>query len=274
MMSQSMPGLVVVVGLGAAAGVIAVGAPPPVALDGWDRYVQAVEHRRDGEMASSDGRFLGQEYAADWSQRRSALLRGDILVDPVAERDARGDTIDVEDALVHHWRGAVLLPGVRLDEVVTRLETEAPRRQPGVLQARVLSRRPDGLRLFLKVERSQVLTVVYETEHDVTFRDWGPGAFSSAAMAVRINQVVDAGEPDEHLAGIDEDYGFLWRWRAYWRYREVPEGVVAECESISLSRTVPFLVRYLVNPLIRRTADESMTGTLENLREEYVSVGG
>jgi len=271
-MPQPITGLVLVVGVGtAAAGLVGVGGPPPEAIDGWNRYVQAVERRFDRETSGSAGPFLSQEYAPDWASRRTDLIGGRERVDRVEELDAAGRALTVDDGRVHHWRGAVLLPGVRLQDVVTRFQTEAPRKQPGVLEARVLSREPDAIRLFLKVERSQVITVVYETEHEVVFRAHGPTRFTSVATAVRINQVVDAGEPGERLAAPDEDYGFLWRWRAYWRYREVPAGVIAECESISLSRTVPFLVRYLVEPLIRRTAEGSMGDALDALRNQYVS---
>jgi hypothetical protein len=45
--------------------------------------------------------------------------------------------------------------------------------------------------------------------------------------------------------------------------------VIAECESISLSRDVPPLVRYFVNPLIESTAEESMTRTLLALRARF-----
>jgi hypothetical protein len=46
----------------------------------------------------------------------------------------------------------------------------------------------------------------------------------------------------------------------------VAGGVIIECESVSLSRTVPSVVRYIVGPLIDSTARESMTRTLEAVR--------
>jgi len=35
---------------------------------------------------------------------------------------------------------------------------------------------------------------------------------------------------------VGDDRGFLWRLNAYWRYEQVAGGVIAECESITLSR--------------------------------------
>ena len=67
----------------------------------------------------------------------------------------------------------------------------------------------------------------------------------------------------------DNDRGFLWRLNAYWRYQDIAGGVVAECESLTLSRDVPSVVRFLVNPVIERTAIESMTRTLSALRTRF-----
>jgi hypothetical protein len=66
-----------------------------------------------------------------------------------------------------------------------------------------------------------------------------------------------------------EDRGFLWRLNAYWRCQDVAGGAIAECESITLSRAVPFLVRFLVNPIVERTARESMERTLVAMRTRF-----
>jgi hypothetical protein len=68
---------------------------------------------------------------------------------------------------------------------------------------------------------------------------------------------------------IGDDRGFLWRLNAYWRYEEVAGGVLAECESISLSRDVPSLVRYFVGPLVESAARDSMERTLTTLRMRF-----
>jgi hypothetical protein len=83
---------------------------------------------------------------------------------------------------------------------------------------------------------------------------------------VRIREVRDAGTPQERLLGDEEDRDFLWRLNAYWRYQDVKGGVIAECESISLSRDVPFGLGVVARPLINRTAEGSMRAALLALR--------
>jgi hypothetical protein len=256
------------VGAAATAALAAGSVPGPGTLAGWRHYIASAERRLAAEMASG-GRFLGTDFAPDAAARRAAVLGGDILIDRVAEHDGSGEPLTVDDGLVHHWRGAVLVPGARLETLLSALESQPPRRQPDVLQAALLDRGPGRARVHLRVQRRQIVTVVYDTEHVVTFHRNGPARASSASTAVRIVEIRDAGTPHERPATPGEDRGFLWRWQAYWRYEQVPQGVVAECESVSLSRSVPAVLRYMAAPLIRRTAHESMETTLAAVREEF-----
>jgi hypothetical protein len=46
----------------------------------------------------------------------------------------------------------------------------------------------------------------------------------------------------------------------------VDGGVLAECESVSLSRDLPPLIGFMVRPIVTSTARESMERTLTALR--------
>jgi len=74
-------------------------------------------------------------------------------------------------------------------------------------------------------------------------------------------------EPDEREKPIGNDRGFLWRLNSYWRYQQVDEGVIVECESVSLSRSVPAMLRWMIGPIINRTARETLTATLTSMSE-------
>lgn len=235
----------------------------PGTLGGWDQYVTAVESRRQTESGRTD-RFLVTDHHATAASDRQALMAGQLVVHRVDSPAL--DAIEVDDAMVHHWRGAVLLRGVTLDALMHRLQTEAPPTSPEVLRASVLERRPSFIKVFLRLQRTKIVTVVFNTEHEVTFMRHGSGRASSRSIATRIAEVDDAGTPRERERPAGEDRGFLWRLNAYWRYEAVPGGVIAECESISLSRDVPFGLGAIVGPIIRSTARESMERTLQSLQ--------
>jgi hypothetical protein len=231
-------------------------------------YVSATESRIAHELASPQG-FLAMDFVSDAAADRRAALSGAIVVQKTETIDAHDRRMVVPSALVHHWRGDVLIPGVTVARVVSELLTGPPPKQEDVLQSRILERGPDRLKVYLKLQRKRLVTVVYNTEHDVTFARYGHMRATSTSIATRIAELADAGAPEERELPAGDDRGFLWRLNAYWRYEDVPGGVIAECESISLSRDVPVLLRYVVNPLVESTARESMIRTLTTLRAHF-----
>jgi hypothetical protein len=238
----------------------------PEAASAWATYASATERRINTELGSRD-RFLAMDFSADAAADRQATLAGAIVVRGVDTRNDRGEDLDVPSAMVHHWRGAVFIPNVTLNTVLARLQAGAPAaKQEDVLQFALLARGADWMKIYLKLQRKKFVTVVYNTEHLVTFRRDAPTRASSASTATKIAEVASVGTPQEHELPQGDDRGFLWRLNAYWRYEEVPGGVMAECESISLSRDIPSVVRYFVQPMIDSAARESMERTLATVR--------
>ena len=229
--------------------------PPPVAA-GWQAYVAAAEAR----IAAGRGQPV---------PRPPGVERGEIVVEEVKTPGPDGN-LEVPDARVHHWRGTVLVPGARLEDVVSRLEREPPdTRQEDVVSSSILAQRPDWLRVAVRVRRSLIISAVFDTEHEVRFARHGASRASSWSAATRIVEVADAGTPRERPKRPDEDRGLLWRWHAYWRYEQVAEGVVVECESVTLSRTIPLVLRPVAGPIVGHVARESMDRTLAVIRERF-----
>jgi putative flippase GtrA len=231
----------------AAGAVPAAAGPSAEALDGWRAYIQAVEARRSAErapMASTPAASL------------RALQAGRIEVEELAARGDNGQPIEVDSASVHHWRGRMFVAGVDLETLLARVRDPALHRaQPDVLDARVLRQDADSLDLFLRITRSQIVTATFDTEHHVRYARLGPARATATSVSTRITELGRGGG----------DRGFLWRLNAYWRYEAIDGGVLIECESVSLSRTVPALLRPVAGPIVRSFARESMSRTLTAL---------
>jgi hypothetical protein len=238
-------------------------------LAGWTAYVHATERRLTRELA--DGRrFLGIDFDSDAASERAAVLGGQVLVRRLEVPGADGGPIDVPSARVHHWRGAVFVPGVTLADLLAELRRNAPPAgQDDVLVSRVLERGPDRMKVYLKLQRRKIVTVVLDTEHVVTFNTYGLARASTVSVATKIAELENPGTPEERERPQGDDRGFLWKLNAYWRYEQVAGGVIAECESISLSRDAPAVVRYVVEPLIESTAREAMDRTLTSFRMRF-----
>jgi len=192
------------------------------------------------------------------SQAEAQLDRAPRRVMRAGTFTTEGTSTDVTGGTISDWRGAAFLPGVTLDQLLHRLQYPGtPPPQEDVVSSRVVSRSADGLRVSIRLVRRSIVTVSYDTEHEMTFRRRTPTLATARSVATRI----------EEIGG--DDHGFLWRLNSYWRYEERAGGVVVELQSLTLSRDVPTLLRPIASPLVRRVARESMVRTLEALRREY-----
>jgi hypothetical protein len=170
--------------------------------------------------------------------------------------EAAVEMIEIPGGMIYHSSGSIVVRHTTVDRVVHALTNPGtPPPQEDVLESRVLSRTANGLRVYLKLSRSAIVTVVYDTEHDVVFTRHSPTMATSRSVSTRIAQS-DGG-----------DRGFLWRLNSYWRYTQVGGDVRIDLESLSLSRAVPRVARPVARPIIDRIAGESLTRTLESLRD-------
>ena len=245
----------------------------PETLLAWDRYVRLTEDRIGSELASEKGFFIHEfgrpsEANVTWQSVHS----GQVMVSRMETEDPRGRAIKVPGGMIHHWRGTILIPSVRLEQVIHRLRYPDPRVPPqkDVLETRILDRDQDSLRIYLKLVRKKIVTVAYNTEHLVRYRWHDPFRASSRSMATRIAELEKLHTPQERekIPGLDR--GFLWRLNSYWRYQQVDGGVVVECESLSLSRGYPVIFKPIVAPIVRSIARRSMKRTLASLRHRLL----
>jgi putative flippase GtrA len=179
---------------------------------------------------------------------------------PLHEHDAplpepQGRTIDVPGGAIHEWRGSIVIQGVTVSQLVDALLSPGQRPvQEDVAESRVLERHGDSLRMYLKLVRKLIVTVTYDTEHDVRYVRRSPTFATSRSISTKI---VESGGSDR---------GFLWRLNSYWRYRQVGNAVQVDVLSLSLSRDIPWLVRPSARPIIDRIGRESMTRTLDTVQ--------
>ncbi len=122
----------------------------------------------------------------------------------------------------------------------------------------------------MKLRRTKVITATYNTEHSVEYRRLSAQRASSRSVATRIAELEDAGAPGEHEKAPGADSGYLWRLNAYWRFEQTPRGVLIECESLSLSRSIPSLLRPFISGIVEGVARESLEKTLHSLRTVLV----
>lgn len=241
-------------------------------IEAWELYAEATEQRIAKELQSDDG-FLVRDFEPGSEGVRANLLAGQIAITKLRSANAAGTSIAVPKGLIHHWLGSVFIPGATVEQILQRISNPgAPDLQrQDVLESRVLARGPNSLKLFLKLQRKQFVTVVYNTEHVVQFASHGAGRASSRSIATKIAELENAQTVNEWEKPEGQDRGFLWRLNSYWRYQQVDGGVIVECESISLSRSIPSVLRVIVRPLINSVAKGAMERTLVLVRDQHTT---
>ncbi len=237
----------------------------------WRLYVDRTEARIASELETGEG-FLIQDAlpAAQAREARRTLHSGQVYTRKLATKDARGRRIEIPSGMVHHWMGSVFIPGAALDDLLPWLQNydEHHRYFDEVEESRLIAREGDEIRMFLRLRRKKVVTVHYNTHHFVRYASQGSGRASSASYATRIAEIEDAGTAREKEMPIGDDHGFLWRLNSYWRFQEAWGGIIVELESVSLSRSVPAPLRWLVGSYLDSVPRESIAATLEPIRRE------
>ncbi len=244
----------------------------PATVQAWDRYLGWADAKVERELADPK-RFLIEDYlpTAERLAVRQQLLAGAIVVKRMTGVVPHGVKFSVPDGEIHHWWGSALVPGVKLPELMAFLKDydHHAGRFADVEQSRLLWHQGDLYRFYFRLRRTKaIVTAYYNTEQECLYADHGPGKASSRSIATKIAEIDNAGTPSEHELPPGNDRGFLWRLVSWWRFEETPRGVIVECESASLSRGIPTLVKLLpgVSSYIRSTPKESLESVLLSIR--------
>lgn len=267
---RMMPGSLFVVAVALLAPVDDVLAVPlpAAAVQVWDRYVRATEARIDAELKTSPFLVIDRLSPRERADATAMVQAGAVAVVNLADSPLRGPMPTTPGALLHHWYGAVLVANVSVDDVlrfVQRYDDHA-RYFEDVTASRLESRNGARFVAFLKLRRQKVITVHYNTVHDVLYSRLDDAHASSRSVARKIAELEDPGTSSEREKPPGTDRGFLWRLNSYWRFEAREGGVLVECESLSLSRAVPSGLGWLVNPFVRSVPRESLERTLLSIR--------
>ena len=183
-----------------------------------------------------------------------------------------GVELDFDNATLYHWIGTVLLPGVPLDRAVAFVKEydryPAPDRFGGmILRSRVNAASGDRFDVSMRTTMTKVITVVLDYDYDITYERRSDTRLTSTSVARRIYQVDSAGKPSERRRPADEVDAFMWRLRTYCWFEQRVEGTYEQCESISLTRSVPLVARALgIGAIAEGIARDTLAFTLGRVR--------
>jgi opacity protein-like surface antigen len=244
-------------------------------IDAFNRYVRISEARMQSELRANQ-RFLWVDGLGS-TEHAAALQRfrnGEVVIDQVQVLDD-GKKIEVPDGMIHNWIGTVFIPGATLKQTLAFLQNYDRHQdfyKPDVVRSKLISHQGNDFKIFYRLKKKKVITVVMNTDYDVQYFPISPTREWSRSYSTRIAQVENPGQKDEHEKPVGNDSGFMWRLYSYWRFEQKDGGTYVQCEAISLTRDIPTGLGWLVSGFVQSIPRESLQFTLARTREGLMSI--
>ena len=237
-------------------------------LNAWDAYIQKANSEMDNRLHSP---FLWIDDAPDRVQRVRA---GEILVSPVGQHNPKS----VPSGLIHDWMGAAFIPDAKLEDVlsVARDYSHYPEfYKPTVVDSKSLgSTGACDKYSMLLANKEVVSSTALDSEYEACYHQIDERRWYSVVYTTRVQEIRHYGRSDAQELPPGHGSGYIWRVYGFARFEERDGGVYIELEAIVLSRDIPFAVRWVVDPIVRRISKNSMLISLRQTEEAVRSKAG
>ena len=233
--------------------------PKRETLRAWDGYIGSV-NTSEAERNAGSRPFFWIDESSETQQR---VQNGKLVI-------ANHDPRKVPQGLIHHWVGGMFVPNVSLDQVMRVLNSYdrySDIYKPLIRKTSVIEQAGDTVKLnVLAVQKAFSVTAAVETDEEIQIERPAANRVCITANSVRIQEIANYGQPNEHAFPEDRRPGYVWRAQTVERLEQRDGGVYVELETISLSRGIPVAVRWLIKPLTDDLPQKMMTDLLDETR--------
>jgi hypothetical protein len=247
----------------------------PETVAAFDRYVAATEAQMKND--SKLGQFLIVDRLPGLPRQNAydQLRRGQTYIEELNTTDEH-HPIFVPNGLIHHWAGVIFIPKGTLAETLAVLrdyDNQEKIYKPQVRKAKLIEQKGNESKIFEQFYSKSIVTVILDVYLDVVETPMGSTRTESVSHSTRIAEVLDFGSPSERERTDGRDHGYMWRLNSYWRVEEKDGGVYVQTQSISLSRTVPFMLAWIINPLTKTIPRDVIVQLLADTRNAVLMPG-
>lgn len=195
-----------------------------------------------------------------------ALLGGTVVAQPFKGNGV----VNVPGGLIQDWVGAVFVPKTTLADTL-RFVQDYPEHgryyNPDVLKVTVLWQNGNDYLIRTRVFKSKFfVSDTLDIDNRIHYVQLDPKRAYSRSAGERVVEITNAGKPDEHELPPGHDRGLLWRINGYWFFEENGGGVFITCESVTLTREIPFLMSKMLSPILHELPGEALKTSLEKTR--------
>jgi hypothetical protein len=236
----------------------------------FQRYVQLTENRISREVSGSHT-FLWLDTLPlnRRAEFQKGLEQGGVVIERLQTRDGSKE-IDAPNGLIHHWIGVVFVPRVTVKEAVALMQDYDRHSKffaPAIASSKTLEHNGNRFKVALRFHVKKIITVTMDSENDAEFFYSAADRAHSRIRSTRVTEVADAGTPQEKAKPAGEEHGFMWNLNTYWRFLERDGGTYIQCESLTLSRDVPFALAWIIRPIVTQMPRDSLSFTMAKARE-------
>ena len=242
----------------------------------WQEYVEAANTQMQEHLVPGHPFLLTD---TDENQASATRLRtGEILVSPAGEHIPK----HVPSGLIHDWTGQVFIPNATIHDllpVVRDYNCYKAVYKPAVIDSKTIAAESSPESPVSEDQFHMLLmnkTLIAKTALDSDFRSsyvrvpdvrGSDQRWYSISESTRIQEIAGYGTDGQHMLPEDEGTGLIWRTYSITRYEERDGGVYIELQAIVLSRDIPFILRYVVSPIVRRVSREALMTSLHQTQE-------
>ena len=234
----------------------------PETIEAFDRYIAATEARLESRLHGEH--FLWFDESPELRQR---LLGGAVVTQP----GQGSGIIAVKNGLIQDQDGAVFVPHTTLKNVLATVQDYDRHNEvykPDIISVKLQSRNGNDFLVHSRVVKAKFfMSDVLDIDNEIHFVPLDARRVFSRAASKRVAEVSNPGKLNEHELPVGQDRGLLWRINGYWSFEEADGGVYITCESITLTRDIPFLMTKLLSPLIHELPAEALRTSLEQTRK-------
>lgn len=230
-------------------------------IEAYDAYIASVDARMQPRWKGED--FL---WFDDMPALRTALLGGTIIAQPLKGNGV----VNLPGGLIQDWVGAVFVPKTTLAETMHVVE-DYPQHvryySPDVTQVKILSHHGNDYLIRTRAVKSKFfVSDVLDIDNRIHYVELDAKHAYSRSASERVVEITNAGKPDEHDLPPGHDRGLMWRINGYWFFEESDSGVFITCESVTLTRDIPFLMSKMLSPILHELPGEALKTSLQETR--------
>jgi len=226
----------------------------------WEDYVKAADTRHANRLAH--GVFLVSDEVAG---QTTNLRNGAVVVTPASQQVP----LKVQSGLIHDWTGAAFIPHTKLGDVLPVLRDYDRYKdyyRPGVVYAKRIatSESKDQFSMVL-MNKSAIARTALDADYQTVYTKIDDHRWLSVTDATRIQEIAEYDTPSQHTLPENHGMGLIWRAHSITHFEERDGGVYIEVEAIALSRDIPTMLRWVVEPIVRRVSRASLAALLQQI---------